>query len=218
MNFQYNTQKEKLIISEYGRNIQDMIHELKKIPEQEKRQAYAEEIIKLMGNMNPINKGNVDAEQRLWNHMFRLAEFDLDVTPPKGEKPTLESTKIDPEKPSYNQSRMRFRHYGKYIQELVDKAAEEEDKEKQIEILNIIGSYMKLAYKTWNPKHYVSDDIILDDLGSLCEGKIELDDSITFDALDSSKTYRRQRSANPPVKSKSKSRNNRKRKTGRKRR
>jgi hypothetical protein len=216
MNFKYNTQKEKLIISEYGRNVQDMINEIKNITDQEKRQAYAEEIIKLMGNLNPANKGNVDAEKRLWNHMFRLAGFDLEVLPPGGEKPTPESTKISPQKPSYGQSKMKFRHYGRYIQQLVDKAAEETDKEKQIEILNIIGSYMKLAYKTWNPEHYVSDDIILDDLGSLCEGKIELDESITFDALDSSKTYRRQRSANPPVRSKS--RNGRKRKSGRKRR
>lgn len=216
MKFQYNTQKEKLIISEYGRNVQDMIHEIKNITDVEKRQAYAEEIIKLMGNLNPISKGNIDVEKRLWNHMFRLADFDLDVVPPGGEKPTPESSKVRAEKPPYSQSKMKFRHYGRYIQELVDKAAEEKDKEKQAELLNLIGSYMKLAYKTWNPEHYVSDDVILDDLSSLCKDKIELDESITFDALDSSKTFRRQKSAHPPIRQKS--RNGRKRKSGRKRR
>nr|MBS0037512.1 DUF4290 domain-containing protein [Saprospiraceae bacterium] len=199
---EYNSQKEKLVIPEYGRHIQGMILYLKKVENKEERQVFAEEIINLMSNINPQNKQNQDEVQRLWNHLFRIAGFDLDVTPPTGEIPTPDSVIKHPVKPSYNQTKIKYRHYGNYIQKMVNKAIEEKDPDKQKEFLNVIGSYMKLAYKTWNPEHYVSDEIILGDLKNLCRGKIEFIDDIQLDALSSSKTSRRQKSANPPVKSK----------------
>ena len=213
---QYNSQKEKLIIPEYGRHIQRMILYLQKIEDRNERQAFAEEVIQLMSNIDPQNKQNQDETQRLWNHLFRIAGFDLDVTPPDGEIPSPESVKKNPIKPSYNQIKIKYRHYGNYIQKLVDKAIEEPDLEKQKEFLNVIGSYMKLAYKTWNPEHYVSDEIILGDLKSLCAGKIDYLEEIQLNALSSSNTSRRQKSTSGP--SKSKSKNGRKRKGGGKKR
>lgn len=191
---EYNSLREKLLIPEYGRHIQKMINKLNEIEDDEKRQVYANRIIELMNIINPQNR-NPNADERLWKHFFRIGKFEVDVMPPDGNRPTAESIKKDPVKPKYNQTKISYRHYGNYIQKMIDKAAVEPDEEKQKEFLILIGSYMKLAYKTWNPEHYVSDENILADLKNLCKGKIKVSEPIPLDALDSSKAVRKEKTA-----------------------
>ena len=196
---EYNSQRDKLIIPEYGRHIQRMIDHVKTINNEDLRQAHAEAVIKLMYSINPQSKSGDESTERLWNHLFRIAKFELDVKPPEGINPTPDSVVKKPVKPSYNKMRIKYRHYGNYIQKLVDKAAEEKNPDKQLEFLVIIGSYMKLAYKTWNPQHYASDENIRQDLKTLCKGRMEVPDNISLDALSSSRTVRKEKPKHSPV-------------------
>lgn len=206
---QYNSQREKLVIPEYGRHVQRLIMHLKKIKDDDLRQAHADEIIRLMYTLNPNNKPGAETTERLWNHLFRIGGFDIDLTPPNGIKPTPESVRKHPKKPAYNKSRIKYRHYGNYIQKLVDKAAEETDRDTQVQYLAIVGSYMKLAYKTWNPEHYVSDEIILEDLRNLGQGRMEIPNDLYLDALSSSKTVRKEKPKNPVIQPRKKRRKRR---------
>lgn len=177
----YNSQKEDLFISEYGRNVQQLVQYAKTIQDPERRQKVAEMIVEIMRIVNPQRNAYEDVTGKLWKHMFRIANYELDVIPPDGEKPQ----KPDPnaKKPilPYPVQEVRFRHYGHNIQVLVRKALEMEPGETKNELVKIIGSYMKLAFKTWNREHYVSDDLIKNDLVILSGHKLSLDDDVQFD-------------------------------------
>ena len=177
----YNTQKELLIIAEYGRNIQQLINHAKTIEDDEERQQYAESIVSLMNQMVPqANKDIDETNEKLWRHLFRIANHELDVVAPSGIQYTHEQANIKPDKVSYPHQNVRFRHYGSNIHRMIDKALAMEDEEKKMGFAYVIGSYMKLAYKTWNREHYVSDDIIKEDLQTLSNGQLVLEDETSF--------------------------------------
>jgi len=177
----YNTQKELLIIAEYGRNIQQLINHAKTIEDKEERQEYAEAIVNLMNQMVPqANKEIDETNEKLWRHLFRIANHELDVVSPSGIQYTHEQANIKPDKVAYPHQNVRFRHYGSNIHRMIEKALAMEDKEKKMGFAYVIGSYMKLAYKTWNREHYVSDDIIKEDLETLSNGQLVLEDDASF--------------------------------------
>jgi hypothetical protein len=178
---EYNSQKTNLTISEYGRNVQDLIDYAKTIENNEERQRTAEAIIEIMRIVNPQKSAFEDVTLKLWKHFFRIAHYDIDVTPPVGEKPTKPALEKQDDTLNYPVQEVRFRHYGHNIQVLVRKAVEMEEGETKNELVKIIGSYMKLAYKTWNREHYVSDELIKGDLENLSGHKLSLDDDVQFD-------------------------------------
>lgn len=182
-NMVYNSQRELLRMPEYGRNIQLMVEYVRRIEDREERQAYAEKVVKLMMVMNPSNKALEDYVDKLWTHFFQIAEFQIDVDTPSGVVPTLDTYKKVPDILGYPHEDMRFRHYGFYIQKMLKKALAMEDEEKKDGYIRIIGSYMKLAYKTWNREHYVSDEIIKEDLMSLSNGQAVVDADTHLDLL-----------------------------------
>lgn len=171
---EYNSSRAELIISEHGRHVQKLIKHARTIADKEERQAFIEEVIDLMHQMNPQNKNVQEYRLRLWRHMFRIADYDIDVTPPEGVSSTeqgVEEQKVDL---PYPQKEFRFRHYGNTIQLMVAKAIAMEDEEKRQEFTEVIAAYMKLAYRTWNREHYVNDEIIKNDLVKISKGKLEL--------------------------------------------
>lgn len=177
----YNTQKELLIIAEYGRNIQQLINHAKTIEDNEERQHYAEAIVNLMNQMVPQASKEVDeTNEKLWRHLFRIANHELDVVSPSGIKYTHEQANIKPDRVAYPHQNVRFRHYGSNIHRMIEKALAMKDQEKKMGFAYVIGSYMKLAYKTWNREHYVSDDIIKEDLETLSKGQLVLEDDASF--------------------------------------
>ena len=177
----YNTAKEYLVIAEYGRNVQQLINHAKTIEDNEERQHFAEAIINLMSQMVPqANKEVDETNEKLWRHLFRIANHDIDVVAPSGIKYTREQAAMKPDTVKYPHQNVRFRHYGSNIHRLIEKALAMEDEEKQMGFAYVIGSYMKLAYKTWNREHYVSDDIIKEDLETLSNGKLILEDEMSF--------------------------------------
>ena len=186
-NMEYNSEKSKLIIPEYGRNVQMLIRHAKTIEDGEIRQAFIEKVIDLMHQMHPQNRNIDDYRSKLWKHIFRIAEYDIDVLPPSGEIPTPETDFKKPEPVGYPAYNGGYRHYGNNVQILIEKALQMEDGPKKNGFLLVIGSYMKMAYKTWNKEHYVSDEIIKQDLINMSDGKLSIPDNESLDGLSKAK-------------------------------
>lgn len=191
LDMEYNSQREKLVIPEYGRNIQKLINYAKTIDDPAKKQRFVEEIVDLMQQMNPQSRNLDDYREKLWKHVFRIADYELDgVVPPNGDVPKPEQAYKKPDPVEYPESTAKFRHYGSNVQRLIKKALEMPEGPKREGFVRVIGSYMKLAYRTWNKEHYVSDDIIKNDLQTLSNGKLSLDDDTSIDQLTDSNRRR----------------------------
>ena len=182
-NLIYNSQKESLTIPEYGRNVQELVKYCKTIEDPGMRQAVAEEIVELMFRMSTQNKNTSEFKSKLWKHLFHIAGYDLEVTPPEDVVIKEEDFHFHPEKPEYPEHTSAFRHYGSVVRKMVDKAMEMEDSPERDQFIEIIGSYMKMAYRTWNKEHYVSDEIVKQDLKTMTKGAITLDDDTQLDYL-----------------------------------
>ncbi len=186
LDIEYNSSREKLIISEYGRHVQKLILHAKTIEDREERQRFVEGVIVLMYQMNPHHKNVSEVQEKLWKHAYRISEYDLDVTPPEGIELTEATNGLKPEKIPYPHQVLRYRHYGTYIQEMLSNALSMEDEEKKGEFLNLIGSYMKLAYKTWNRAHYANDEMIKADLMKMSKGEVPNINEVALDLLNTS--------------------------------
>lgn len=180
---EYNSQSEDITIAEYGRNVQNLLRHALTIEDDNYRQVYVERIIDLMHQMNPQNKNIQEHREKLWRHAFRITDYKLKVIPTMGPIPTKEDDFVKPEMIAYPANKSKFRHYGANVQRMIKKAIAMDDEEKKIEYITIIASYMKLAYRTWNPQHYVNDEIIKDDLKDLSKGQIELEPGAEIDYL-----------------------------------
>lgn len=183
---EYNSQKDLLIMPEYGRNVQLLVQYAKHIEEPDYRQAFVEKVVDLMYQMNPQNKNVEDYRMKLWLHVFHIADYDIDVMPPNGEIPEPGNVRKIPDRVPYPTGSARFRHYGANVQTLIKKALAMEEGPKRDGFIDVIGSYMKLAYRTWNREHFVSDEVILNDLKSLSGGKLEIKSDVSLDNLASS--------------------------------
>ncbi len=183
LNMEYNSTTDLLIIPEYGRNVQNLINHAKTIEDKTERQRFVEQIVKLMKQMNPISGSLIEANQKFWSHVFRIADYDLDVDSPEGTITTREEATAKPPSLEYPERSSTFRHYGINVKKMIDTALAMEDGEKKEMYIRVIGSYMKLAYKNWNREHYVSDEIIKEDLKVMTKGQINLDASTHLDIL-----------------------------------
>jgi hypothetical protein len=141
---EYNTTRNHLIVREYGRHIQKMVEYVKTIEDEEKRQRNAQALIELMGFLNPHLKNVEDFRHKLWDHLFVIADFDLDVKSPY-PIPTRETLRAKPDVLGYPKRYPRYNHLGKNIEIVIDKALEEENPEKRQGFANAIAYYMKLA-------------------------------------------------------------------------
>lgn len=167
---EYNTTRSRMLMPEYGRNVQKMVEYLMTVEDRDKRLQQAEIIIELMGTLNPHLKTIEDYKHKLWDHLFQMTEFNLDVDSPY-PCPTPESVFKKPEVLPYPQSPIKHRHLGRNIQGLLDKAMVETDEEKRYGLTQAIGYYMKLAYGNWH-KEPVHDDMIKNELAELSGGKL----------------------------------------------
>ncbi len=170
--FIYNTDKKPLIIPEYGRYIQDMVDYLKTIEDKEKRNKSAKAIIQQLGMRNPHLRDVPDFQHKLWDHLFMMAEFDLDVDSPF-PKPNPEKFKEKPEQLEYPNKGYRFRYYGHIIKKMIDIAVTWEEGELKDRLIKTIANHMKKNYLTWNKDH-VEDAIIFEHLRILSDGKINM--------------------------------------------
>lgn len=167
---EYNTTRHKLLMPEYGRNVQKMIEYLVTVEDREKRLKQAEVIIELMGTLNPHLKTIEDYKHKLWDHLFQMTEFQLDVDAPY-PCPSPETVFKKPEVLPYPQTNVPHRHLGKNIQVLLKKAMVETNEETKQGLTQAIGYYMKLAYGNWH-KEPVHDDMIKTELAEISGGKL----------------------------------------------
>ncbi|MBD0278157.1 MAG: DUF4290 domain-containing protein [Flavisolibacter sp.] len=168
---EYNTTRNHLMMREYGRHIQKMVEYLLTIEDKETRQRNAQALIELMGFLNPHLKNVEDFRHKLWDHLFFMADFKLDVESPY-PIPTPEGLKSKPAALLYPKRYPKYSHLGKNLEQVINKALKEEDPEKRQGFANAIAYYMKLAYNNWH-KDTVHDDAIQSELTSITDGQLE---------------------------------------------
>lgn len=155
---------------EYGRHIQKMIEYLLGIEDKETRQRNAYAVIELMGFLNPHLKNVEDFRHKLWDHLFLVSDFKLDVESPY-PIPTRETLKAKPKPLPYPKRYPKFSHLGKNLELVINKALKEENPEKRQGFANAVAYYMKLAYNNWH-KETVHDDGIQSELSAITEGQL----------------------------------------------
>lgn len=168
---EYNTTRNDMSMREYGRHIQKMVEYLLSIEDKDKRQEQAHVVIELMGFLNPHLKNVEDFRHKLWDHLFFISDFKLQVDSPY-PIPTKETYKQKPDPLPYPKRYPKFSHLGKNLEIIVNKALAEQDPEKKAGFSNAIAYYMKLAYSNWH-KELVHDDAIRSELDEITDGQLE---------------------------------------------
>ncbi len=168
---EYNTARNHLSMREYGRHIQKMVEYILTIEDTDKRQQQAQVLIELMGLLNPHLKNVEDFRHMLWDHLFFISNFKLDVKSPY-PIPQKETYKAKPDPLPYPKRHPKFSHLGKNIEIVIDKALNEADPKKKEGFANSIAYYMKLVYSNWH-KELVHDDGIRTEMNVITGGKLE---------------------------------------------
>lgn len=174
---EYNTAKEPLLISEYGRIVQELLRRADQVEDDTERQRYVKRVVKLMLQMQPQVKEQEDYLARLWKHAFRIGG-ELNVPVPEGIDVTPKPEGEKAPKLPYPAIKMKWRHYGRNVQRLVAEAIQIEDEAKRDAATKIIAYYMKVAYTTWNKGGYVTEELIRQDLFEMSEGKLVLSPNV----------------------------------------
>ncbi|WP_109695153.1 DUF4290 domain-containing protein [Chitinophaga deserti] len=168
---EYNTARNHLIMREYGRNVQRMIEYILTLKDREHRQEQVSAVIELMGILQPHLRNVEDFRHKLWDHLFLVSDFRLDVDSPY-PIPTRETLKSKPERLPYPKKHPRHRHFGKNLERVIDKALEAKNPEMKDGFVQVIGNYMKLAYGNWH-KENVHDDAIRAELSAITSGELQ---------------------------------------------
>jgi hypothetical protein len=166
----YNTQRELMIIAEYGRHLHNMVQDCVKIEDRQKRTRTAEFIVNVMAQMNPKVKESGDYRQKLWDHLFIISDFQLDVDSPF-PPPSKEVLHSKPRQFKNQQASIRYRHYGKYIEQIIEKASLFEEGPEKDALIKTIANHLKKSYLNWN-KNTVDDDVILSNLAELSRSRL----------------------------------------------
>ena len=170
----YNTEEERLVLPEYGRNIQNMVDYCVTIEDREERKRCANTIINIMGNMFPHLRDVNDFKHILWDHLAIMSDFKLDIDYPY-EIVKRENLNQKPPRIPYNTNRIRYRHYGKTLELMIRKATELEDGPEKDQLVRLLATQMKKSFLTWN-KETVDDRKIFKDLDELSGGAIVLNE------------------------------------------
>jgi hypothetical protein len=172
MNGEYNTQRPSIILKEYGRNVQKLVEYIRSIPSKEKRTELAYTLIELIKQLTPTVKDQPENPQRVWDDLYIIANFNLDINSPY-PVPEPEILFKKPEKVHYPQSQVRFKHYGKNIEKLVKEALKKEDPQERQDAIIYLGKLMKTFYGNWN-KETIDDSVILKDIQEMSGGALNM--------------------------------------------
>lgn len=174
----YNTRRPQMVIPEYGRNIQKMVEHAINTPDREERNKIATAIISVMGQLNPHLRDIADFKHKLWDHLFIISDFKLDVDSPY-PLPEKEEIMRKPERMDYPKTDNRFKHYGKSVANLINRAIEFPEGEEKEALIGVIVNLMKKSYLTFN-QDSVDDTQILKDLETLSKGQLKVSDKIVI--------------------------------------
>src|ERR1700758_5123907 len=176
--FDYNSTRNKLILSEYGRNVQNMVKYIVALPTKDERNKYAQVVIDLMGFLNPHLRDVADFKHKLWDHLHIISDFQIDVDSPY-PKPAPDAIHMKPEPLKYPHQRIKYKHYGKTIELMIEKAKIIEEPDRKQHMVQAIANFMKMAYVQWN-KDSVADETILADLRAMSRGELKVEDNINL--------------------------------------
>lgn len=168
----YNYTRRKLYLPEYGRHIQEMIDSLLEIEDRHERNRQARAVIAVMGNLFPLLRDTADFTHKLWDHLFIMSDFQLDVDSPYA-RPTREELTVKPRPLSYSQGRIRHKHYGKYLEQMVRTIAQEEDMSRTTTAIDGVVRYMRAKSYEYNQEH-PNNETIAKDLSVMSDGAITL--------------------------------------------
>jgi hypothetical protein len=172
---EYNTQLPKLEIPEYGRNIQVMIDHCITIEDREERNKCARAIIQIMGQLNPHLRDIADFTHKLWDHLFLISKFKLDVDSPY-PRPNAETFTTKPKNVPYPATKIRYKHYGKTIERIIDAAKTYEEGPEKKELSRLIANHLKKSYVNWN-KDSVTDDVIFKQFKEMTNNELHIDEN-----------------------------------------
>ncbi len=182
MTFDYNSTRPQLILAEYGRNVQNMVDYICTVPSKEERNRLAQVVIDMMGVLNPHLRDVSDFKHKLWDHLYIISDFKIDVDSPY-PVPTKEGIQHKPEPIPYPQNRIRFKHYGHVAEKMIQKAVAHTDEESRSKMTLSIANFMKMAYLAWN-KDSVNDLQIIQDLADMSGGVLRLPEDTVLTKLD----------------------------------
>ncbi len=168
----YNSQRKKLPMPEYGRNIQNMVEYVMTIEDRDKRNKHAQTVVDVMGNLYPYLRDVEEFRHKLWDHLAIMSDFKLDIDYPY-DPPSPDILTEKPNIVPYNQHRIKYKHYGRTMELMIEKAGELEGEEKEV-MIELLANHMKKSFLAWN-KDAVEDEKILSDLDELSKGKLGID-------------------------------------------
>jgi Domain of unknown function (DUF4290) len=171
-NLEYNSEREHLIIPEYGRHLQKLIEQAIVVENKEERNKFAQYIIQVMGGLNPHLRDVPDFQHKLWDQLFIMSNFKLEVDSPY-PIPSREVLQLKPEILKYPQNFPKYRYYGNNLKYMIEVANKWEDGEMKNALVKVIANHMKKCYLSWN-KDTVKDDVIFEHLYELSDGKLNL--------------------------------------------
>lgn len=174
--FDYNTQRPRLIIPEYGRHVQRMVEHCMQVEDREQRTRTAKAIIQVIGRLNPQLRNSENGDHTLWDHLYIMSDFKLDVDAPF-PAPTPEELDTKPRRVAYPKNNIKYGHYGKMVERMIDQCAAMEESEKRDAYAHLIANLMKKQFLTWN-RDTVPDGVILKDLAELSKGKLKLKEEV----------------------------------------
>lgn len=186
----YNTERVRLYIPEYGRNVQKMVDYLKTIEDREKRNEQARAVIKVMEIINPAVHLQDNYEQKLWDHLHIISGFNLDVDSPY-PAPAPESLNDKPQMVPINKKPVKATHYGRNIENIIELIAQTEEGESKTAMIRALGVYMRQQYLIWN-KDTVSDETILQDIVRLSDNRIQIPEGLQLTKHESGNVQNRQ--------------------------
>lgn len=172
----YNTTRSKLILPEYGRNIQKMVEQALKTDDNTERNKIANAIITILGNKKTHLRDIPDFKHKLWDHLAIMSDFKLDFDSPF-PKPEKKDFNKKPNRIPYKTNNIKFKHYGRNVKLFIQQAIETEDETKRNNLILVIANHMKYLYLKWN-RDAVTDEAILNDLERLSNGKLKIDKSL----------------------------------------
>ncbi len=176
MSYDYNTQRKRMALPEYGRNVQKMVDHLKTIEDREERNRAAKTVISIMGNLNPHLRDIGDFKHKLWDHLALIADFELDIDSPFPPPEPLKFVE-KPKQIPYNQKDIRYLHYGRIIEFMIDSACGMEEGPEKEYLTSLILNQMKKSYITWN-RSQVADEVIISDMKVLSGGRLKITDGV----------------------------------------
>lgn len=184
----YNTQRERLVLPEYGRHIQQMVNTLLTVEDKQERTQMAKAIIAVMGNMNPHLRDINDFKHKLWDHLHIMSHFQLDIDSPY-PKPDASVIFDKPKTVGYPAQPIKYKHYGRSIGLMIEQAIAMQPGEERDALISLIANHMKKSYIAWN-KDSVSDEDILKDLNELSEGQLSPAPGFKFNELKESAPHK----------------------------